>query len=251
MGLRTRQGEILQVCDGANCWSYNSTKNEFMKGERFRDVSTSVGSSVLLGLHDVPFSILKEGRAMADARLARVEEVEVGNERRKCYVIEGALPPAATVAELKKSTEPPTLGIQWLVSMLALQGLAEQAQRAFYSPWPDENGTTAGDPTLLTLWIDQASHLLVRSSMSTYMYKRGVGNDSTGEPEGRHHRRDHVYRRRSGHAAGPPVPLYPTGRSHRGAECRVAPAEEGLGYKGHRAHAEALMGELRQRGRVW
>ncbi len=180
MGLRTRQGEILQVCDGANCWSYNSTKNEFMKGERFRDVSTSVGSSVLLGLHDVPFSILKEGRAMADARLARVEEVEVGNERRKCYVIEGALPPAATVAELKKSTEPPTLGIQWLVSMLALQGLAEQAQRAFYSPWPDENGTTAGDPTLLTLWIDQASHLLVRSSMSTYMYKRGVGNDSTG-----------------------------------------------------------------------
>jgi hypothetical protein len=78
---------MLQTCDGRICWAYTSVKNEYMTGQRLRDVASSVGGSFMLSVHLFAFMTLEEG-ALQNAKVAREEDVEVGNGRRRCYVIE-------------------------------------------------------------------------------------------------------------------------------------------------------------------
>ena len=59
-----------------------------MTGSSLRDVNTSVGGSMLMGLHLFTFSLLQEG-TVQDAKVVREEEIRVGEDRRRCYVIEG------------------------------------------------------------------------------------------------------------------------------------------------------------------
>ena len=179
---KTRQSELVQVCDGRTCWSYNSRTNEYMKGNTFRDVSTSVGGSMVMGFHLFTFSILGEG-TIQEARAVRDEEVEVGKERRKCDVIEGQIPPAA-LPRPGDSQKPPSLaslGMFWLASMLTMQGLTEEGPATRYSAWADESATGLGPPTRVTLWIDQTTHVIVRSEMAAQLYKRGPSTGQAGE----------------------------------------------------------------------
>lgn len=179
VGTKTGRNEMVQVCDGRICWSYSSLKNEYMTGQRFRDVNASVSGSVMLGVHLFAFMTLEEG-ALQDAKVAREEEVEVGKARRKCYVIEGVIEPRPR----PRPNEPPAdgrPGVDWLLSILGLQGLAGEGERTLYSPWPsDENAAGGGKPTLVTLWIDQNAHLVVRTKMSAQLYKLPVGKE--GQP---------------------------------------------------------------------
>jgi hypothetical protein len=106
-----------------------------------------------------------------DAKIVREEEIEVGDERRSCYVIEGQIHPILPSITESKPPNPATLGVTWLVSMLRLQGLAEQGRVPSYWPWPDENAAGVGQPTGLTLWIDKRAWIVVRSKMSAQLYK--------------------------------------------------------------------------------
>jgi hypothetical protein len=58
---KTDRGEMLELCDGRTCWSYTSITNEYMTGQRLRDVSSSVGGSMLLGLHLFTSLTVQEG----------------------------------------------------------------------------------------------------------------------------------------------------------------------------------------------
>jgi hypothetical protein len=171
--LRTKmdRGEMVEACDGRTCWSYTSMKNEYMTGPTFRDVSSSVGGSMLLGLHLFTSLTVQEG-VTPDARIIREEEVEVGDERRSCSVIEGQIQPTHPSRDAGKSPNPATLGVSWLLSMVRLQGLAGQGPAPSYWPWPDENAVEGGQPTSLTLWVDKQSSVVVRSKMSAQLYKR-------------------------------------------------------------------------------
>ncbi len=176
VATKTKGNQMLQMCDGQACWSYTSLKNEYMTGQRFRDVNSSVAGSLMLGVHLFAFMTL-EDEALQDVKVAREEEVEVGNGRRKCYVIEGVMPPTP----LPRSNEPPPPGrpgLDWLLSILALQGLAGDGARTLYSAWPsDENAARAGEPTGVTLWIDRNAHMVVRIKMSAQLYKRRVDKE--------------------------------------------------------------------------
>ena len=177
LGTKTKQSEMLQMCDGRTCWAYTSMKNEYMTGQRLRDVASSVGGSFMLGVHLFSFMTLEEG-ALQDAKVAREEEVELGKGRRRCYVLEGVMPPSPRP---RPDGPPPSgrPGVDSFVSALGLQGLAGAGERTFYSPWPpDENATAVGEPTRVTLWIDQEAHVVVRIKMSAQLYKRHVGNQS-------------------------------------------------------------------------
>lgn len=177
VATKTKQNEMLQVCDGRICWSYTSSKNEYMTGQRFRDVNSSVGGSLMLGVHLFAFMTL-EDEALQDVKVAREEEVEVGNGRRKCYVIEGVMPP--TPRPRPDGPPPGRPGVDWLISTLALQGLAGDGDRTLYSAWPpDDNAAGAGEPSLVTLWIDQNAHVVVRIKMSAQLYKRRI--DKAGQ----------------------------------------------------------------------
>ena len=127
---------------------------------------------MLLALHFYPFLILEEG-ALHDARVTRVDVVDVGKERRRCHVVEGMIRPAVPSADPKKSPTIATPGVDWLVSMIRLQGLAEDGGRTLYSPWPsDERAVSMGEPTRVTLWIDENAHIVLRSKLSAQLYKR-------------------------------------------------------------------------------
>lgn len=179
LGTKTKRNEILQICDGRACWAYTSAKNEYMTGQRLRDVASSVGGSFMLGVHLFAFMTLEEG-ALQNATVAREEEVELGNGRRKCDVIEAVMlaPPRPRPDGPPPSARP---GIDWFLSALGLQGLVGAGERTFYSAWPpDENAPGVGEPTHVTLWIDQNAHVLVRSTMSAQLYKRRT--DIAGQP---------------------------------------------------------------------
>ena len=92
LATRTRQNELLQVCDGEACWSYASLRNEYTVGKSLRDVSTSVGGSMQMLVHLFPFLMLQP-EVMQDVRVAREEQIVVGRERRTCRVIEGVIRP--------------------------------------------------------------------------------------------------------------------------------------------------------------
>ena len=175
LGIRTRHDEQLQVCGGETCWSYVSRKNEYMVGRTLRDVSTSVGGSMLRLLHVFPFLTL-QADVIQEARVAREEEVAVGSDRRTCRVIEGVIRPRP-IRSVRDSPQPPAPGMDFLLSILVLQGLTEGDVRTRYSPWPlDELSTDAGEPTLITLWIDKTDGVIVRSQLSAQLYKRFLDN---------------------------------------------------------------------------
>ena len=133
---------MLQLCDGRACWSYASLKNEYMTGQRFRDVNSSVAGSLMLGVHMFAFMTLEDD-ALQDVKVAREEEIEVGSGRRKCYVIEGVMQPPPR----PRPNQPPPpgrLGLDWFLSMLALQGLAGDGLGHLGLAWPpDENAAGA------------------------------------------------------------------------------------------------------------
>jgi hypothetical protein len=170
---KTGRGEMLELCDGRTCWSYTSIKNEYMTGQTFRDVNSSVAGSMMLGLHLFTSSTVGEGVA-PDARIIREEEIEVGGQRRTCYVIEGQIRPTPPSRTESKPPNLATFGVWWLASMVRLQGLAEPGRVTSYWPWPDENATGVGQPTTLTLWIDKHASVIVRSKMSAELYTRSA-----------------------------------------------------------------------------
>jgi hypothetical protein len=123
LGTRTRHHEQLQVCGGGTCWSYSSLKNEYMVGHTLRDVSTSVGGSMLHLFHGFLFLTL-QADVIQDASVAREEEIVVGSGRRICRVIEGVIRPRP-ISSIRDSPQPPVLGLDFLLTMLAMQGLTE------------------------------------------------------------------------------------------------------------------------------
>lgn len=178
LATRTKQGEMLQVCDGRTCWSYTSLKNEYMVGNSFRDVNTSVGGSMLMAFHLFTFSMLEDG-TVRNARIVREEEVQVGKERRTCDVIEGEIPATALRGPggPNKPPSPASLGVFWLVSMLSLQGLTDEGRTTRYTASLDDNAAGVGEPTRVTLWIDRSASVIVRSQMAGQLYK---GSATTG-----------------------------------------------------------------------
>jgi hypothetical protein len=40
LGTKTKRNEMLAMCDGRICWAYTAVKNEYMTGQRFRDVAS-------------------------------------------------------------------------------------------------------------------------------------------------------------------------------------------------------------------
>jgi hypothetical protein len=137
LATRTGQNELLQVCDGDACWSYASQRNEYMVGTSLRDVGTSVGGSMQMLVHLFPFLMQQPGM-MQDVRVGREEEIVVCTERPQA----------------------PTPGAEF---------------RCW--PWPrDEPSTEAGEPTLVTLWVDKTDGVIVRRQLSAQLYKRFLDN---------------------------------------------------------------------------
>ena len=175
LATRTRRNEQLQVCGGETCWWYSSLKNEYMVGRTVRDVSTSAGGALLQMLHMFPFLSLQAG-VIQDARVAREEAIVVGSDRRTCRVLEGVIRPRP-IASVRDSPQPPAPGMDFLLAMLVITGMTEGDVRKEYSPWPlDQPSTEAGEPTLIALWIDKASGVIVRSRLSAQLYKRSFDN---------------------------------------------------------------------------
>ena len=204
----TKQSELVQVCDGRTCWSYNSRTNEYMKGNTFRDVTTSVGGSMVMAFHLFTFSILGEG-TIQEARAVREEEVEVGKERRKCYVIEGQIPPAA-LPRPGDSQQPPSLaslGISWLASMLTMQGLTEEgpATRVLGVGGRERNGARRAHTCHA---LDRSNHARHRPERDGRAALQARPQHGAGGREGTRDADGPLHHRRSGGSAGRPVPLY-------------------------------------------
>lgn len=169
------RNQFLMVGDGETSWWYSSRENIYQQGKGLMVIG-SVPGSMLLALHLFPFTTMGAG-ALPDAKLVREESIEVNKQPRKCYVIQGHVPAndlatlmikalaAAASGNPQDSTgiEPPFLGVDWLLTMLQAQGLiGDPEQRSLY---------TKVTPTKVTLWIDKAEHLLVRTEMSGTMQK--------------------------------------------------------------------------------
>jgi hypothetical protein len=174
--MRDDRGTIVVACDDDVCLLYQSRTKEFSRGRSYRDHFSSVGGSIFLGYSGFVYTPLVEG-AVADAKLVGEAEIEVGREKRKCYVVEGTMP--ATPIDSDKPQA--TLNLDWLLSMLALHDLGEGKTPQMYSPRPrGERPTKPAEPTRVTLWIDQTSHLVCRSRLSA-PYFTAPADERTGQ----------------------------------------------------------------------
>ena len=217
--LRTKmdRGEMVEACDGRTCWSYTSTKNEYMTGQRFRDVNSSVAGSMLLALHLFTALTVEEGVA-ADARIIREEEIEVGAERRSCYVIEGQIRPTHPSRKESKPPNPATLGVTWLLTMVRLQGLAGQGPApSVLAVAGRERGR--GRAAHHAHPLDRQAGLRRRSEQDV---RAALQAHCRCGREGRRHRDGDFHHRRPAAAAGRCVPLHSSGGREGSAKRGVA-----------------------------
>lgn len=178
LSTKTAKGEQLQVCGAGKCWAYAAEKKEYMTGATFRDVNTSVGGAMLLAFHLFTFSVLDEG-IVQNATVVRREDVQVGSARRRCLVVEGEIPavPLRGPGGSMKPPSPASLGVSWFLTGLRLTGLVGTGTMTGYSPWPDEKTDGVGESTRVTLWIDENTHVIVKSRMGAQVYKRTLSKE--------------------------------------------------------------------------
>ena len=141
---RTGRGSVLIVRDGEATWLYSSAGMEYMKGKTLRDVTTSVSGSMLLGLHLTPLMSLREQELTAATMLSD-EAVDIGGDRRDCYVVEGNLEPSS-----------PFSSASAFLMLLQFQGLTD----ASYQPSP-----AGAAPARVRLWIDKERYFVLRRSV--------------------------------------------------------------------------------------
>jgi outer membrane lipoprotein-sorting protein len=83
------RGRVVLVRDGQTTWLHSTTRNEFVKGQALRDVASSVSGPMLLSVHGLPLTF--DEQQWSKIRLLESQTIEVGGERRDCYVLEATL----------------------------------------------------------------------------------------------------------------------------------------------------------------
>lgn len=176
-------GTDLLACDEQSCWAYHSKSGEYMKGKVYRDVTTSVSGAMWHAFYlDLPFTPFLLG-----TNLVGEETIEVGGERRLCYVIEATLEPASPPDSKELIPSDPQTPIPkpsdyFLASFRLVQIFGSAyvgGQSAYVPPWD------TGEPLHLKMWVDKARHIALRSKISsTWIEKRGKPlkqEEATGE----------------------------------------------------------------------
>jgi hypothetical protein len=173
--LRDGHGTKLLVSAADESYYYDSEKKEYARGRDFTDHFSSVGSAIFLNILHIVFFPLTEG-GVHDLKPAGEADISRGKESRKCYVVEGTIP-APPPIDFDNAKEPPDvtghgMHLDFLVSMLGMHGLLGRDNPTQYSTHRlDEERPKPGDPTRITLWIDQESHLILRSRLSARLFK--------------------------------------------------------------------------------
>jgi hypothetical protein len=184
--------------DGKETWMYSPTRQEYMKGESLRDVTTSVSGSMLLALHLTPLTSLGlDKAAYADtyeegwsgARLLPDEVIEIGGQRRSCYVVEATLKSTGLPLDRIGPTAPSPSGAAPFATpsgyfmLLQIAGGVAQAGGAggvssmYVAPPP---GT---EPVVVRLWIDKERSLVVRRTVLERAIKLAAPARPTDQPE--------------------------------------------------------------------
>ncbi len=166
---KARDGHVL-ACDGQSCWAYSSESGEYMKGKTYRDVTTSVSGAMWLAFYlDLPFTAF-----LREANLVGEETIEIGGERRLCYLIEATLKPAwpPDLNELKPSSPltsfpKPSESSLAIFTLAQIFGSTEVGGESIYVP-PLETG----EPLHLKMWVDKARHIALRSNITSTWYKK-------------------------------------------------------------------------------
>ncbi|MGB7291284.1 MAG: cache domain-containing protein [Thermodesulfobacteriota bacterium] len=180
---KTRDSTHLLACDEQSCWAYDSESGEYMKGKVYRDVTTSVSGAMWRAFYlDLPFTAF-----LPEAKLVGEDTIEIGGERRLCYVIEATLKPASSpdLKEPKPSsplTSFPKPSLHSIASFTLVQifGFAYVGSESAYAPPWD-----TGEPLHLKMWVDKAQHIALRTNInSTWIKKQGKPlkkEEETGE----------------------------------------------------------------------
>jgi cytochrome c len=174
---KARHGHLL-ACDERSCWTYDSESGEYMKGKVYRDVTSSVSGVMWRVFYQpIPFTAFLPG-----ANLVGEETIEIGGERRLCYVIEATLKPASSpdLKELKPSSPPPPPPKpsdydSAIFIMAPILGAADLGGESFYV-------LAKGEPLHLKMWVDKARNIALRSYITWTSYKK-QGRPRKGEKE--------------------------------------------------------------------
>jgi len=162
------RGRVVLVRDGQATWLYSSARNEFVTGQELRNVASSVSGPMQLSVHVLPLMSFDD-QLWTNARLMESEIIDVGGERRNCYVLEASLKSQG----LPLVTQPggplpdPTYihSASGYLGMLSLQALsaiiaAPAANSAAYFA-----SAQATDFPRIRLWIDMERGLVLRRTI--------------------------------------------------------------------------------------
>jgi outer membrane lipoprotein-sorting protein len=172
MESKGKRGAFLLASDGTTAWAYNKSTGEYVA----RGGGSAIGptaATMHAMLHVQRFGKYLDGR-LKDAKALDDEEVKVGDETKRCYVIEGTVEPADMRSLLPPGVKPsasfpktnPLQRVCGEYIALAMHGFVTTGDSArFYLPMEDVQPK-------LKLWIDQKEFIVWQSHFSEKVNKQ-------------------------------------------------------------------------------
>lgn len=162
--VRYRRGDMVLASDGKTSWMFVGETNEFKKGERFLDVVGPTAGTMYSVLHFIPLMKFMN-ESLQSPKIIREEEIDVGHERKACYVLECIdkapllpLPPGEEPPETLKGRNP-LAGATAVLMHLQIHGLVD-FKRGMYLPPSDK-----AELPRMTLWVDAQDSIVWRTRL--------------------------------------------------------------------------------------
>jgi outer membrane lipoprotein-sorting protein len=163
------RGRVVLVRDGQATWLYSAARNEFVTGQELRNVASSVSGPMQLSVHVLPLMSFDE-QLWTSARLLESEILDVGGERRECYVLDASLKskgmPLVTQPGGTFAPDPSfSFTASGYLSILSLQALSAIIAAPVSPSAAYVASAQADDFPRVRFWIDKERGLVLRRTV--------------------------------------------------------------------------------------
>jgi outer membrane lipoprotein-sorting protein len=155
---KSPQRHVILMQSGGSAWLYTSDNQEYVTGRGLRSVSGSVSGPTILAMNMLPLMSM-DPKQWNTPRLLPDEVLQVGTEKRDCYVLEATLKPGGMPLPQQPGAPPPSpdsMGStpSMLLGILALQGMTSRSD-AFYF----QAAANASAPRM-RVWVDKQDFVI-------------------------------------------------------------------------------------------
>jgi hypothetical protein len=180
---KRKGADIVHACDGQTSWFFLGQTNEFKRGTGATTVLGPTAATMFTALHLAPLGRFVDQSLQVEQSL-KDEAIEIGGERKECYVLEGTVKPQTrpkipnertTFPEEYNPVGMPT-GIYMLFEMHGF-GTAQEGRTLYLPP----TGKTAS--VKFALWVDRRDSTVWQCRIVEKASKSAAKEPNRGDEE--------------------------------------------------------------------